>query len=150
VCKLKALDTGQTETSNNKSEEPKESVDLVFDHRGKLLCFTMEISTDPGLLKTLKEVLAGRYTEKWREAIANEIMNFLKQNTWKRVPMSQVLREKRVVIPTKPIFKIKDEQDGLKQYKAQIVTKRFLMRCRLHGVIIISYHRRQGCSVSLA
>jgi len=32
-----------------------------------------------------------------------------------------------MVIPTKLVFKIKDEQDGLKQYKAQIMTKGFLM-----------------------
>jgi len=39
----------------------------------------------------------------------------------------QVLREKHVVIPTKPVFKIKDEWDGLKWYKVWIVTKGFLM-----------------------
>jgi len=32
-----------------------------------------------------------------------------------------------VAIPTKPVFKIKDKQDGLKWYKARIVTKGFLM-----------------------
>jgi len=32
VHEYKALDIGQTETSNNKSNEPKESVDLAFDH----------------------------------------------------------------------------------------------------------------------
>ena len=57
----------------------------------------------------MKEALAGRDADKWREAIANEIMNFLKQNAWKKVPMSQVLREKRVAIPTKLVFKVKDE-----------------------------------------
>jgi len=73
-------------------------MDLAFDHGAKLLHFTMEISSDPGLLKMLKEALAGRYADKWREAIANEIMNFLKQNAWKKVPMSQVLREKRLFL----------------------------------------------------
>jgi len=32
-----------------------------------------------------------------------------------------------VAIPAKPVFKIKDKQDGSKWYKAQIVTKEFLM-----------------------
>jgi len=41
-----------------------------------------------GLLKTLKEVLARRDADKCKKAIANEIINFLKQNTWKKVPMS--------------------------------------------------------------
>jgi len=31
--------------------------------------------------KTLKEALARRDADKWREAITNKIMNFLKQNT---------------------------------------------------------------------
>jgi len=68
-----------------------ESVDLTFDHKAELLCFTMEISSDPGLPKMLKEALAGRDADKWREAIANEIMNFLKWKAWKKVPMSQVV-----------------------------------------------------------
>jgi len=36
-------------------------------------------------------------------------------------------KEKRVAIPTKPVFKIMDEQDSSKQYKTCIVTKGFLM-----------------------
>jgi len=35
---------------------------------------------------------------------------------------------KCVAIPTKPVFKIKDEQDGSKWYKTQIVTKEFLIQ----------------------
>jgi len=58
--------------------------------------------------------------------IANKIMNFLK-NARKKVPMSQVLRERSVAIPMKLVFKIKDEQDGSKWYKACIMTKGFLM-----------------------
>ncbi len=125
--KLKALDISRDNTSDSKSKEPKESVDLAFDHRAELLCFTMEISSGPGLPKTLKETLAGRDADKWREAIANKIINFLKQNAWKKVSMSQVLRERRAAIPTKLLFKIKDKQDGSKWYKAHIVTKGFLI-----------------------
>ncbi len=32
-----------------------------------------------------------------------------------------------MAIPTKPVFKIKDKQDSSKWYKAQIITKKFLM-----------------------
>jgi len=70
-------------------------VDVAFDHGAELLCFTMEISLDPGLLRTLKEALVRKDPDKWRENIANEIMNFLKWNEWKKVSMSQVLREKK-------------------------------------------------------
>jgi len=127
VHKLKALDISRDSTSNNESKEPKESMDSTFDHEAKLLCFTMEISSDLGVPKMLKEALARRDADKWREAIANKIMNFLKQDAWKKVPMSQVHRERRVAIPTKPVYKIKDKQDGSKWYKAHIVTKGFLM-----------------------
>jgi len=65
--------------------------------------------------------------DKWRKTIANKIMNFLKWDAWKKVPMSQVHRGRRVAIPTKPVFKIKDKQDGSKWYKAHIMTRGFLM-----------------------
>ncbi len=94
ACKLKALAIGQAKSSDSESEEPEESVDLAFDHEAKLLCFTMGISLDLGLPKTLKEALARRDMDMWKEAIANKIMNFIKPNAWKKVPMSQVLREK--------------------------------------------------------
>jgi len=45
VCKLKALNINTDATSDSKSKEPEESVDLAFDHRVELLCFTMEISS---------------------------------------------------------------------------------------------------------
>jgi len=41
--------------------------------------------------------------------------------------MSQVRQEGRKPISTKPVFKIKDEQDGMKRYKTCIVTREFLM-----------------------
>jgi len=37
----------------NKPKEPVESVNLAFDHAMELLCFTTEISLDPGLPKIL-------------------------------------------------------------------------------------------------
>ena len=41
--------------------------------------------------------------------------------------MSQLREEGRKAISTKPVFKIKDEHDGTKRYKARIVTRGFLM-----------------------
>jgi len=111
----------------NKAAEPVTSVDLEFNHATELLCFTMKISSDPGLPKTLQEVLGRRDMEKWKEALTNKNLNFLKHDTCKRVPMSQVLSEGWKAIPMKPMFKIKDEQDGSEQYKARITTKSFLM-----------------------
>ena len=41
--------------------------------------------------------------------------------------MTQVRQEGCKPISTKPVFKIKDEQDGMKRYKMCIVTRGFLM-----------------------
>jgi len=84
---FKALNIGRIEDCNSK---PKESVDLGFHHGAELLCSTTEISMNLGLLKMLKDAIARRDTDKWREAIANEIGNFLKRNAWKKVPMRKV------------------------------------------------------------
>jgi len=121
-------ETVQPETvETNKPAEPVESMNLAFDHAMELLCFTMKISPDPGLPKMLREALSRRDVEKWKEALASKILNFLKHDAWRRVPMSQVLREGRKAIPTKPVFKIKNKQDGSEWYKARIMTKGFLM-----------------------
>jgi len=109
------------------SEVEMNTVNLAIDHSTELLCFMTEISLDPGSPKTLREVLNGADTDQWQMAIAKEIMNFLSRNAWRKVPMSQVRDEGQKPIPTKPVFKIKDEQDGMRCYKAQIVTKGFLM-----------------------
>jgi len=80
---------------------------------------------DPGLPKLLQEALSRRDVEKWKKALASKILNFLKHDAWRRVPMSQVVREGWKAIPTKPVFKIKSDQDGSEQCKARIVTKGF-------------------------
>jgi len=53
----------------------------------------MEISLDHGLPKTLQEALSRRDAEKWKEALVSKILNFLKCDAWKRVPILQVLQE---------------------------------------------------------
>jgi len=62
----------------SKTTEPIESMNLAFDHAMELLCFTMEISLDPRLPKMLREALSRRDMEKWKEALASKILNFLK------------------------------------------------------------------------
>jgi len=56
--------------------------------------------------------MGGKIAQKWRDAIADEIMNFLKCNAWKKVPMSQVCTEECKLVPTKIVFKIKHEHNG--------------------------------------
>ncbi len=116
-------------------------MNLAFDHATELLCFMTEISLDPGLPKMLQEALSRRDAEKWKEALVSKILNFLKHDAWRKVPMSQVLREGQKAIPTKPVFKIKNKQDGSEWYKARIVTKGFLMiPGQLYGIILTSYY----------
>ncbi len=99
TCELQALQFGihETETTQpeavelNKPTEQVESVNLAFDHAKELLCFTTEISSDPGLPKMLREAQSRRDAEKWKEALASKILNFLKRDAWRRVPMLQVL-----------------------------------------------------------
>jgi len=100
TCKIQALQFRVPETTEtmqpeavgvNKPAEPVEFVNLAFDHATELLCFTMEISSDPGLPKTLHDALSRRDAEKWKEALMSKILNFLKHDAWRRVPMSQVL-----------------------------------------------------------
>ncbi len=77
TCELRALQFGTQETEmtqpeaveTNKPKEQVESVNLAFDHATELLCFTTEISLDPGLPKTLCEALSRRGAEKWKEAL---------------------------------------------------------------------------------
>jgi len=87
----------------------------------------MELSLDPGEPKTLQEGLSGRDTELWKDVLAAEIMNFLSRDAWLKVPMKQVKDEGWKLVDTKLVFKIKEEQNGNKRYKVQIVMKGFLM-----------------------
>jgi len=116
LLELKALQPEAPTTKETKEEDEIETatVDLAINHNMELLCFTTEISLDLGSSKTLRDALSGPDAEQWQAAIVEEIMNFLKRNAWQRVPMLQVWKP----IPTKPRFKIKDEQDGTKCYKA--------------------------------
>jgi len=78
----------------------EEVVLLTFDHGPEQLCFTTELSSDPGELKSLREALEGPDSKRWKVTIANEIMNFLKQDAWKKVPLSQVIAEGHRPVPT--------------------------------------------------
>jgi len=49
----------------DKLEVEMDTVDLAFNHSTELLCFTTEISSDPGSPKTLREVLDGADTDRW-------------------------------------------------------------------------------------
>jgi len=57
------------------------------------LCFTAKLSSNLGKLKTLCEAFNGEDAQKWKDAIADEILNFLNQDVCIKVQMSQVHAE---------------------------------------------------------
>jgi len=78
----------------------------------ELLCFTAKLSSNLGEPKSPCETLSGEDAARWKVAISEEIMNFLKWDAWKKVPMSQVCSKGCKPVPTKTVFKIKHEHNG--------------------------------------
>jgi hypothetical protein len=90
--------------------------------------FNSSIMTDPGEPSTIEEAFKGNEKEQWKAAIANEIMNFLRRNAWKKVDREYVIKTlKRKPLKTTTVLKKKIKHDGSIQYKARICTKGFMM-----------------------
>jgi len=53
-------------------------INLAFEQDIETLCFTTELTSDPGARKTLREALSGWDAECWCVSILEEIMNFLR------------------------------------------------------------------------
>jgi len=85
------------------------------------------IQPDPGEPTRWKEALEGPEREWWMRAITSEFNNFLKRGAWKFVPIADAKNSSRRLIPTKLVFKKKDEMDGLIRFKARDVTLGFMM-----------------------
>jgi hypothetical protein len=61
------------------------------------------------------------------EAIKKEVTNFNSRGVWKPVSRKKVVEDtKGKLIPTKPIFKKKKEQDNSIRHKASIVSRGFV------------------------
>jgi len=91
-----------------KGEQNKEgTVNVTLDHSPELSCSTTELCSNPDKPKSLHKALSGEDAPKWKVAIANKIINFLKQDAWEKVPMSQVQAKGHRPIPMKTVFKIK-------------------------------------------
>jgi hypothetical protein len=85
--------------------------------------FNINVSSDFGEPNTVNEAITGEYRDKWIPAIASELMNFIKRGGWKKVPRIMASEMGKTIIPTKWVFKVKDEPDGSKRYKARCVSK---------------------------
>ena len=70
------------------------------------------IQSDPGEPRNWKEAILGSEREWWIQSITSEFNNFLSLKTWKFIPRRIVQSKGQKVIPTKLVFKKKDEIDG--------------------------------------
>jgi len=82
---------------------------------------------DLGLWKTLMEALAGRDADKQREGYNKQDHELSEVEGLEESANESSTKLKMCGYSYKPIFKIKDKQDGSKWYKAHIVVKGFLM-----------------------
>ena len=103
----------KTETSNKITETTEQS-------------YAVTIASDPGEPITLKEALAGPERKEWRKAAINEVMNFVKRGSWRKIHRTQVSKLGCQPIPLKWVFKKKNEHDGSIRYKARIVVKGYM------------------------
>ena len=85
------------------------------------------IQSDPGEPTRWQDALNGPEREWWLKATIAEFNNFLIRGAWKFVPRHEVKSRGRKVIPTKLVFKKKDEIDGSIRFKARDVTLGFMM-----------------------
>ena len=85
------------------------------------------IQSDPGEPTSWKDALSGPEREWWIKAIRAEFNNFLARGGWKFVPLDVVRKSGRRLVPTKLVFKKKDEIDESIRFKARCVTLGFMM-----------------------
>lgn len=88
--------------------------------------FNTCIASDPGEPKTLKEAMESPDREYWIASITAEINNFMSRGAWEFVKIDEVRKENRRPIPTKLVFKKKDEIDGTVRCKSRLVTLGFM------------------------
>ena len=87
----------------------------------------MCIQSDPGEPTRWQDAFNGPEREWWLKSTIAEFNNFLGRNAWKFVPLSEVKKRGRKLVPTKLVFKKKDEIDGSIRFKTRDVTLGFMM-----------------------
>jgi hypothetical protein len=111
---LAKLDTSYNPTVNKIEEVNDENIQAHF-------VFHSALTSDPGEPRTLKEALAHKECKKWITAIKKEYDNFvITRGAWEKVSVDTLKKGQRP-ISTKWVFKIKQEHDGTKRYKARVV-----------------------------
>ena len=85
------------------------------------------IQYDPGEPTKWKDALYGPEREWWLKVTRAEFNNFLNRGGWKFVPLDVVRKSGRNLLPTKLVFKKKDEIDNSIRFKTRCVTLGFMM-----------------------
>ena len=85
------------------------------------------IQSDPGEPTRWKDALFGPEREYWIQATTAEFNNFISRDAWKFVNRQEVYDKNRKVIPTKLVFKKKNEIDGSIRFKTRDVTLGYMM-----------------------
>ena len=85
------------------------------------------IQSDPGEPTSWKEALDGPEREWWIKSITAEFNNFISRGAWEFVPLQEAIDSGRKPVPTKLVFKKKDEIDGSTRFKSRNVTLGFMM-----------------------
>ena len=76
---------------------------------------------------TWKEAISSPEREYWLKLITSEFNNFLSRGAWEFVPVADIKAKGRKVIPTKLVFKLKDEIDNSTRFKTRCVTLGYMM-----------------------
>ena len=77
--------------------------------------------TDAGELECYDEACQGEYASKWKLALKDEMKLLVSNQTWE---LAKLLEGKKT-LQNKWVFRIKEEHDGSKRYKVQLVVKGF-------------------------
>ena len=85
----------------------------------------VELQSDPGEPKTVKEALKSPEVEEWKKGLKSEIENFLKRKAWKKVLRSIAIAKGRKPISAKWIFKKKQEVTGVR-FKCRVCARGFV------------------------
>ena len=85
------------------------------------------IQSDPGEPTRWRDALEGDDREWWLQSTTSEFNNFLSRGAWKFVPLEFAKSKGKRIIPTKLVFKKKDEIDGSIRFKTRDVTLGYMM-----------------------
>ena len=72
---------------------------------------------DPG---TVQEVLNGKHSDQWKEAMKSEYSSLIKNDTWELVPPP----ERKNIVGSRWVLRVKRKEDGsIDRFKARLVAR---------------------------